>query len=315
MYAAGKGVIADEPSVVGISAETGSVEAIGRRAAKLATNPDDSFRSVFPLRAGVIEDVDAAAALLTPLFKRAKRFGLIRPRVLACAPTDACDDERAAIVDAACRAGAASVTIAPEPLAAAIGAGLDVASPYAQLIVDIGDGVTDIAVICGGEVIVASAVRTACSDLHAAVRRSIVDSHGAWLYIREAERLTRTIGVVRGDRKITEHTARGADCRTGRETRITVSSRDVSSAMDPIVDTIVGAVLKVVSDLPTGASCEVIENGVCLTGGGAALPGFAELLERETSLDVQPAADPLRAVINGARQMLSVCNRTGLWVN
>ncbi len=314
MYAAGMGFIADEPSVVGISAETGSVEAIGKRAAKLATDPEDSFRSVSPLRAGVIEDVDAATALLTPLFRRAKRFGLIRPRLLACAPTDACDDERASIVEAALRAGAASVTISPEPLAAAIGAGLDVASPYAQMVVDVGDGVTDIAVICSGEVISSSAVRTACSDLHLAVRRSIVDSHGAWLYMREAERLTRTVGVVRGVHKVTEHTARGADCRTGRETRITVSSRDVSAAMDPVVDTIVGAVLGVVADLPVGISCEVIESGVCLTGGGAALPGLAELLARQTNLDVQPAADPLRAVINGARQMLSVCNRTGLWV-
>lgn len=315
MYAAGKGLLADEPSVVGISAETGFVEAIGSRAASLATNPDESFRSVFPLRAGVIEDLDAAAALLTPLFRRAKRFGLIRPRVLACAPTDACDEERAAIVEAASRAGAASVTIAPEPLAAAIGAGLDVSSPYAQMIVDVGDGVTDIAVICSGEVILASAVRTACSDLHTAVRRSIVDSHGAWLYMREAERLTRTVGVARGERPVREHTARGADCRTGRDTRITVSNREVSAAMDPIVDTIIGAVLRVVADLPSGTSCEVIESGVCLTGGGAALPGLAELLAKETQLDVKPAADPLRAVINGARQMLTVCNRTGLWMN
>lgn len=314
MFASGKGLIADEPSVIGVSAATGSVEAIGTTAVRLA-GVDDSFQSVSPLRAGVIHDVDAATALLKPLFLRARRFGLIRPRVLACAPTDACDDERAAIVEAASRAGAASVRIAPEPLAAAIGAGLDISSGYAQMLVDVGDGVTDIAVICSGEVIASSAVRTACGDLHAAVRRSIVDSHGAWLYLREAERLSRTVGVTRDNLPVTEHVARGADCRTGRETRITVTSREVSRAMDPVVDTIVGAVRQAIADLPEATSCEVIESGICLTGGGAALPGLSALLAGETSLDVQPAEDPLRAVINGARQMLSVCRRTGMWMS
>jgi rod shape-determining protein MreB len=315
VYALGRGLIADEPSVIRVRPGTGSVEAVGARAVRLTPGGHDDGSAVSPLRAGVIEDVGAAASLLTPLFRRARRLGIVRPRVLACAPTDACDDDREAIVEAACRAGAGSVRIVPEPLAAAIGAGLDVASPYAQLLVDMGDGVTDIAVICSGSVIASAAVRTACSDLHTAVRRAVVDSHGALLYPDEAERLTRTAGVARDGAPTKRLSAVGSDCRTGREIDIVVTSREISSAIDPMVATIVRAVRDTVSDLPTGTSCEVIESGISLTGGGARLPGLAARLAAETSLDVAPAADPLRAVIDGARQMLTIGGLTGLWAN
>lgn len=313
MYAMGVGLVADEPSVVRLRPGSGSVEAVGKRAVRLTANGHDDGSAVSPLRAGVIEDIDAAASLLTPLFRRARRLGLVRPRVLACAPTDACDDDRAAIVEAASRAGAGSVRIVPEPLAAAIGAGLDVSSPYAQMLVDMGDGVTDIAVICSGTVIASAAIRTACSDLHAAVRRTVVESHGVLLYPDEAKRLTRTVGVARDGARAMTHVAVGADCATGREARAQVRGRDVSDAIDPTIAKIVKAVRDTVADLPTTTSCEVIESGVCLTGGGAHLPGLAERLAAGTSLDVAPAADPMRAVIDGARQMLSVGGLTGLW--
>jgi rod shape-determining protein MreB len=315
MFAVGRGMIADEPSVVRRRPDTGSVEAVGSRAVRLTAGGHDDGSAVSPLRAGVVEDVDAAASLLTPLFGRARRLGLVRPRVLACAPTDACDGERAALVEAARRAGAGDVRLVPEPLAAAIGAGLDASSPYAQMLVDMGDGVTDVAVICSGAVIASAAIRTACSDLHAAVRRAVADSYGTLLYPDEAERLTRTVGVVRAGAPSTRLMAFGADCATGREMRVVVHSSEISEAMDPIVTTIVRAVRDTVCDLPTTTSCEVIENGICLTGGGAHLPGFAERLAAETSLDVAPASDPLRAVINGARQMLAVGGLTDLWAN
>jgi rod shape-determining protein MreB len=315
MFAMGRGMIVDEPSVIRVRPDTGSVEAVGSRALRLTAGGHDDGSAVSPLRAGVIEDVDGAASLLTPLFKRARRLGLMRPRVLACAPTDACDEERAAIVEAVRRAGAGSVRIAPEPLAAAIGAGLDVSSPYAQMLVDMGDGVTDIAVICSGTLISSSAIRTACSDLHAAVRRAVADSHGTLLYPDEAERLTRTVGLERDDVPPTSLEAVGINCKTGRETQIVVASREISTALDPTVSTIVRAVRDAVCELPTTTSCEVIENGICLTGGGARLPGLAERLTAETSLDVAPASDPMRAVINGARQMLAIGCLTGLWAS
>jgi rod shape-determining protein MreB len=292
MYAMGRGLVADERSVIRVDGST-----------------------VSPLRAGVVEDVEAAAMLLAPMFRRARRLGLIRPRVLACAPTDAREDERDALVEAATRAGASSVRIAPEPLAAAIGAGLDVSSPYAQMLVDVGDGVTDIAVIASGTVLCSSAIRTACSDLHAAVRGAVVDSHGTLLYLDEAERLMRTVGVLKGEPPPARFSASGTDRKTGRATQIVVTSHEIVDAVDPIVTAIVDAVGRAVADLPALTSCEVIENGICLTGGGARLPGLAYRLAEGTSLDVAPAMDPLRAVINGARQMLTVGGLTGLWAS
>lgn len=314
LYAHGKGLVADEPSLVRFDKKTGSVEAVGQRAAKLAVaSHDDCSRDVAPLRAGVIADVDAAASLLTPLFRRARRLGLVRPRVLACAPTDARDEERASIVEAALRAGAASVHLAPEPLAAAIGAGLDVSSPYAQMLVDVGDGVTDIAVIASGSLLTSVAVRTACSDMHAAVRNAVAESHGTDLYSYEAERLTRTVGVTQTEGPPAGISAFGSDRKTGREVQVIVSRRIIAEAIDPVASSIVDAVTAAVNDLPATVSCEVIESGICLTGGGARLPGLADRLATVTALEVRPASDPLRAVINGARQMLAVGAITSIW--
>jgi rod shape-determining protein MreB len=313
LFALGKGLIADEPSLVRVDTATGSVEAIGVRAARLDASTHDE-RAVAPLRAGFVADVDVAVSLLTPLFRRARRLGLVRPRVLACAPAGASEEEREAVVAAARRAGAASVHLAPEPLAAAIGAGLDVSSPYAQMLVDLGDGVTDIAVVASGSIVTASSVRVACSDMHAAVRDRIAEVHDAILYANEAERLTRRVGVLEKMRD-SNLTALGRDRTSGREVEVIVSGYDVSRAIDPVATTIVGAVRDTVRDLPATLSCEVIESGICLTGGGARLPGFAERIARATSLDVEPAADPLRAVINGAKQMLAIGSATGIWAH
>jgi rod shape-determining protein MreB len=183
------------------------------------------------------------------------------------------------------------------------------------MLVDIGEGVTDIAVICSGTVLTSSAVRTACSDMHSALRRQVAEVHGTLLYRREAERLTRAVGVVRRDPPPATFTASGKNRRTGRKVEILLSDREIVDAIDPVVSAIVRAVQKTVEDLPLTTSCEVIESGICLSGGGARLPGLARLIAAETSLDVRPAPDPLRAVIDGARQMLTVARNTGLWAS
>jgi rod shape-determining protein MreB len=313
LYVSGRGLIADEPSIVKMPDRTRLTKAIGAQAAKLS-RPEASAQMVSPLRAGVVADVDAATSLLTPLLRRARRFGLIHPRALACVPTNASDEERAAVVEATRRAGAAAVALAPEPLAAAIGAGLDVGSRYAHMLVDIGDGVTDIAVIRSGELVMTAAVRTACSDLHRAVRQMVAERHGVHLYAREAERLTCRLGAASGDAPAASLIAAGIDCATSGETTIWVSSHEVSEAIAPVIETIVWVVRAAVKDLPANLACEVIESGISLTGGGACLAGMADLIAAETAIDVRPADDPLHAVINGARQMLSVGIATNLWL-
>ncbi len=314
LYARGYGLIADEPSIIKVHPETGAVEAVGNRAVQM-DDPHDLRRPISPLHAGVVTDVEAAALLLKPFLRRARRFSLSRSRVLACVPTDACQDEQAALIEAALRAGASAVALAPEPLAAAIGAGLDISSPYAQMLVDIGDGVTDIAVTQSGELIATHAVRTACSDLHAAISKLMVERFGVELYPREAERLTRKIGAAVQEPPATMLMAMGTERGTGREKVVCINSREIAQALAPVINTIVEAILTALSKLSPKTSCEVIESGLCLTGGGACLKGLPELISKATSLEVRVATDPLRAVINGARQMLLVGAATHLWLN
>lgn len=314
LYALGHGLIADEPSLIRFQPETGEVEAVGAHAAWLA-NVDPYSPSVSPLHAGVVADVEAASSLLKPFLKRAQRFGLFKPRVLACAPTDACEQERSALVEAARRAGASDVYIAPEPIAAAIGAGLDISSHYAQMLVDIGDGVTDIAVIRAGNLILTSAVRTACSDLRNAVSEMVSYRHGVLLFPQEAERLMHLIGANFDYSQEELLVAAGTDWLTGEPLQLCVSSYDLNEAIEPVLDTIVDAIQTTVRKLPEETSCEVIENGICLTGGGAMLQGLPERLAAATSLEVRVAENPLMAVINGARQMLDVGIATDVWQN
>ncbi|HZS08113.1 MAG TPA: rod shape-determining protein [Blastocatellia bacterium] len=314
LYARGRGLVADEPSIVKLRPDTGLVEAVGARAARKSvygTAPG----VVAPLRAGVVADVGAATALLTPLLRRVRRFGMIKPRVLACVPTDARENERDAVIEATRRAGASSVALAPEPLAAAIGSGMDVSSEYARMLVDIGDGVTDIAVIRSGSLVTTAAIRTACSDLLRAVRRSVAQRHGVELYQREAERLIRTVGAGSRKNSLFPYIVAGADCQTGLLRRVPVSGQEVAEAINQVIAKIIGFIGRTVRELPPELACEVIESGISLTGGGACLRGVPDLIAAETSLAVYPARDPMRAVINGARQMLAVGAVTGLWNN
>lgn len=312
LYAVGHGLIADEPSMIHVQPETGAVEAVGARAAWLACH-DPYANSVSPLHAGVVVDVEAATSLLKPFLQRAQRLGFFKPRALACAPTDACKEEREALIEATRRAGASAVVVVPEPLAAAIGAGLDIASPYAQMLVDIGDGVTDIAVIRSGGLIKTSAVRTACSDLHRAIAQMVSFRYGLLLFPQEAERLTHLIGATQNYDEERLFITAGTDLLTGEPTDLCISSQDVNEAMEPVLDVIVEAIHDVVRDLPLETSCEVIENGICLTGGGAQLQGLSDRLAAATQLDVRVPDDPMRAVINGARQMLDVGVATDVW--
>jgi rod shape-determining protein MreB len=210
--------------------------------------------------------------------------------------------------------GVSDVKVVPEPLAAAVGSGLDVSSPYAQALIDIGDGVTDIAIIRSGVLIKKAAVRLACGNFHLAVRRTVANRYGVLIPLREAERLTREIGAVCRSAKLKATSpALGLDRLTRRETAVSVNREDVCNAIRPVIRIILETVREMFRCLPPDTAAEVIESGICLTGGGAFLKGVKELIAEETSLEVRVAADPLHGVISGAGQMLSVGVSTGFW--
>jgi len=298
VYALGKGLIAENPSVVQREPrETGLPVGTGDSRAE-----KDAY--LLPVRSGVVIDVDAAVALLQPLIRRAQRFGLLRPRGIVCLPTGARQSEREALVEAARRCGVSVLAVAPEPLAAALGGGLKVDSAYAQMLVDIGGGVTDIAVIRSGRIIHSRAIRTACGDLQSAIIQEVATCHGVQLPPREAERLVREVGARPESTAACCHIARGVGAG-GLSAIVRLDHAELREILDPVFDTIVRGIFNFLRDLPPVAAAEVIEDCIWLTGGGACLRGMPERIAEVTTLEVRLVSDPMHAVINGAARMLS----------
>jgi len=297
LYVLDRGIVADEPTIV----RTRSEQPVPGQA--------DDF--VAPLKGGVVRDVDATAYLLRQMLKRARRFGLIGSRALVCAPSGVTSGERANLLEAVRRSGVAAVKLVPEPLASAVGAGLDISLPYAQLIVDIGDGLTDVAVIRSHRLILARGMRSACGDLRSAVQRTVARRSNLFLHQREAERLVQESGagaVMKADQCLP---VLGID-RQGCEMSVELSGQEISDAVNPVIAEIVKVIREAVLGLPPDLSVEVMESGICLTGGGACLRGIDSLIASATSIDVKVAADPLHATINGASQMLAA-SAHGFW--
>lgn len=224
------------------------------------------------LRGGVVVDPDCAAEILRPLFAKVRRLGLLRPRVVATVPTDAGPEERLRLEAAVRRAGAAAVALAPEPLAAALGGQLDLGLPYAQLVVDIGYGVTDCVVIRSGAVVESRARRTGCGDLEEALVRGAAGRDGTVLTAEEAREMLLRDGLA------------------------------LAETLAP-ADAVLGFVAGLVRDLPDDIGAELVESGIHVTGGGALIPGLAEALARRTGLTVQRFRNPLYAVVQGGRSM------------
>jgi len=273
--------------------------------------PDDYFTYLnnhlasSPLRGGVIVDIHNAVSLLKPLLRR-ERIGLRQPVSLACAPTDTSELERKLLARAVLDAGAAQVTIIPEVWAAAIGAGIDVTLPSAQMLIDIGEGVTDMAVIRDGRLVFATATRTACSDLQKAVRTSIISRHRVCPTPAETERLTHELAALHQDNDLTgrDILVQGMDIIRRKEVDIAVHNREIIDAMAPVLAKILKMIETGIKKLPEKISCEIVESGICLTGGGSCIPGMDRLIAANTSLEVRIAPDPMHSVINGAIQTL-----------
>jgi len=255
------------------------------------------------LRSGVVADPDATVAVLQPLIRAAKKLGIMRPRALACVPTDANDQERGAVIDCLFRAGVSAVIVVPEPLAAAVGAGVDVSSPCAHMIIDIGEGVTDCAIIKEGAVVASRAVRIGCGELRDALRKGIMERWCIQITQDEAEYGLRTLGISsrnEGD----EH-----------DNPITkwLPATSVYCAMEPVVKTMLCGITSLLRDIQSKLYCDIIDNGLLLSGGGSLLRGMRERIAAETRLNVSLAVDPLGAVVTGAQAMLSVAATLKLW--
>lgn len=242
---------------------------------------------------GVVVDPEAVLHVLKPLLDRARVFGILKPCVLACSPSDALPEERALLTDVIMKAGAATVSLIPEPLAAAIGSGLDVASPYAQMVIDIGEGVTDCAIILSGKMITTCAIRQGCSHMRSSIIKTA--QNNGWTISDEdhAELLMRTHGIRR------EPTVTG--------------STITAIGLQPVIEKIALTANSFLKDLPDHLMCDVIDSGICLTGGGSLIPGLKDFLERHLGISINGASNPLESVAEGARAILPVIIALNEW--
>ncbi|PWW08386.1 rod shape-determining protein MreB [Paenibacillus cellulosilyticus] len=310
IHVKGKGVVLDEPSVVAIESDTKRVLAVGEEAHRMVGRTPGNIIAIRPLRDGVIADFEITEAMLKAFIDRiGGRSWYGRPRILICAPTNITSVEQKAIREAAERSGAREVFMEEEPKAAAIGAGMDIYQPSGNMVVDIGGGTTDIAVLSMGDIVTSSSIKVAGNKFDDAIMKYIKSKYKLLIGERTSEDIKIKIGTVNGDRRDGEIDIRGRDMVSGLPQTITIRSAEVREALWDSVMSIVSAAKSVLERTPPELSADIIDRGVILTGGGALLDGLDTLLSEELMVPVLVAEDPMHCVVKGTGIMLDNLDR------
>ncbi|OZB93367.1 rod shape-determining protein [Paenibacillus sp. XY044] len=305
IHVKGRGVVLNEPSVVTIESETKRVLAVGEEARRMVGRTPGNIVAIRPLRDGVIADFAITEAMLKYFISSVGgRSWSSRPRILICAPTNITSVEQKAIREAAERSGAKDVFLEEEPKAAAIGAGMDIYQPSGNMVVDIGGGTTDVAVLSMGDVVTASSIKMAGDKFDEAIVRYIKNKYKLLIGERTSEDIKIKVGTVRPGGRQDEIDIRGRDMVSGLPLTVTVSSNEVQEALWEPVSMIVAAAKSVLERTPPELSADIIDRGVILTGGGALLDGLDELLADELHVPVLIAEDPMHCVVKGTGLML-----------
>jgi rod shape-determining protein MreB len=301
VYVRGRGVLLDEPSVVALNDSTGEVIAVGHEAKQMLGRTPDNITALRPLRDGVIADFEATEQMLRHFIARVhKRRYFAKPRMVICVPSSITPVEQRAVKEAGYQAGARRVYVVEEPMAAAIGAGLPVHEPTGNMIVDVGGGTTEIAVISLGGIVTSLSIRTAGDDLDAAIIHWMKKEHALMLGDRTAEQVKISLGSAFPRAGEPEGEVRGRDMVTGLPRTVTVTGADVRHALEEPLNSIVDAVRVTLDQTPPELAGDIMDRGIVLTGGGALLRGLDELIRHETGMPVHIAQDPLISVVLGA---------------
>jgi rod shape-determining protein MreB and related proteins len=301
VYVRGRGILVDEPSVVALNEQSGEVLAIGHEAKRMLGRTPESITALRPLKDGVIADFEATEQMLRYFIQKVhRRRYLAKPRMVICVPSGITAVETRAVKEAGYQAGARRVYIVEEPMAAAIGAGLPVHLPTGNMVVDVGGGTTEVAVISLGGIVTSLSVRTAGDDLDNAIVQYMKKEHGLLLGERTAEEVKTTVGSAYPSADEADAEIRGRDMVSGLPRTVVVGAHDIRQALEEPVNGILDAVRTTLDQTPPELAGDIMDRGIVLTGGGALLRGLDERLRHETGMPVHVAEDPLRSVALGA---------------
>lgn len=305
VYLRGKGIVLREPSVVAISTKNNKVLAVGEEARLMLGRTPGHIVAIRPLSDGVIADYTTTQKMLEYLIAKVcgkRRF--LKPRVLVCVPSGVTSVERRAVIQAAREAGAGEAYTIEEPMAAAIGAGLPISMPGGNMVVDIGGGTTDVAVISLEGIVISRSVRVGGNKMDEVISRYIRAQYNLMIGERTAEEIKIKVGSAYPLEKELTMEVRGRDLIAGLPKTITVTSEEIREGLQEPINAIVERVRSVLEDTPPELAADIIERGITLTGGGALLRGIDKLLEAVTNIRVQVAEDPLSCVAIGTGRAL-----------
>ena len=301
----GKGVVLNEPSVVAIDKKTGDILATGYEAKEMLGRTPDTIKAVRPLKDGVIADFTATQLMLKNVIKKiCVRYNTKRPRVVVGVPSGITEVEERAVEESVMQAGAKEVYLIEEPMAAAIGAGLDVAEPTGNIIVDIGGGTTEVAVISLGGIVISHSLKIAGDELDEDIVDYFKKEMGVVIGNTTAEQVKLSIGCALPLMTETSMEVRGRDVATGLPINVTITSSQVQEAMSESISEIVDIVKLTLEKTPPELAADIVEKGILLAGGGALIKNLDKLLSEVTGIPVYIAQDPLDCVVKGTEKTL-----------
>lgn len=305
IYVEGEGIVLNEPSVVAVDTKTDKVLAVGSDAYRMVGRTPGNIRAVRPLQDGVISDFDMTEAMLSYFMSKLNARGLLsRPNIMVCAPTNITEIERKAIIEAAAKSGGGKVFLEYEPKVAAVGAGLNIFSPIASMVIDMGGGTSDIAVLSLGDIVESASIRMAGDKLNADISNYIKRVHNLQIGERTAETVKMTIGTAlqKAEPKVME--VRGRDMFSGMPSTIEINENEIEIAIHDTLARVVEAAHEVLARLQPELAADIIDRGIVLTGGGALLSDMDQLLTERLNVPVVIADQPLDNVARGAGQLL-----------
>ena len=301
----GKGIVIDEPSVVAVDTNTNKVVAVGTEAYEMVGRTPGNIRVIRPLKDGVIADFDITEAMLSYFIEKLNVKGFMsKPNILVCTPTGVTSIEQKAIIQAAEKSGGGKVYLDFEPKVAAVGAGLDIFKPQGNMVIDIGGGTTDIAILSMGEIVTSKSLRYAGDKMNQAIVNYIKANHQLLIGTRTAETIKIEIGAATDPDKDETMTVRGRDTIDGLPKQITVSAEEICEALTPGLLSIIAATKQVLQETPPELSADIIDRGIMITGGGALLKNIDKLIADHLSVPVLIAESPLESVALGTGMLL-----------